>query len=113
MLGLHYTYDFSAGTVRVDCPAVGLSAELALAAGGNELAETIAVAATGDKLAGWPTWVQNPEYPSCPRCESQMVYVFQLDSEDNLPYMFVDVGRGHITQCPRHLDVVAFGWACY
>jgi hypothetical protein len=26
--------------------------------------------------------------------------------------MFGDMGIGHITQCPEHLDVVAFGWAC-
>ena len=38
--------------------------------------------------------------------------IFQLDSEDHVPFMFGDVGTGHITQCPEHLEVVAFGWAC-
>lgn len=66
----------------------------------------------GDKLAGWPAWVQSIEYPDCPVCKEPMRLVFQIDSEDNLPYMFGDVGCGHITQCQTHLDVVAFGWAC-
>lgn len=66
----------------------------------------------GDKLAGWPAWVQSIEYPDCPICGKPMRLVFQVDSEDHLPYMFGDVGWGHITQCQTHLDVVAFGWAC-
>lgn len=65
-----------------------------------------------DKLGGWPSWVQNMEYPSCRKCGKQMELVFQIDSEDNLPYMFGDVGCGHITQCPVHPDELAFGWAC-
>lgn len=67
---------------------------------------------TGDKLWGWPCWVQNIEYPSCQKCGSTMGLLFQLSSEDNLPYMFGDCGIGHITQCPTHKDVVGFGWAC-
>lgn len=66
----------------------------------------------GDKLGGWPYWVQDVEYPDCPRCGARMRLVFQLDSGDNLPYSFGDVGCGHITQCPEHKDVLAFGWAC-
>jgi uncharacterized protein YwqG len=66
-----------------------------------------------DKLGGWPFWCQSPEYPQCPKCGKIMRLLFQLDSEDNLPYMFGDVGTGHITQCEDHLDIVAFGWACH
>ena len=66
----------------------------------------------GEKLLGWPLWVQSPEYPSCPECGRRMELVFQIDSEGNLPYMFGDVGTGHITQCPDHRDRLAFGWAC-
>ena len=67
----------------------------------------------GDKLAGWPAWVQNVEYPKCPECGEKMQLVFQIDSEDNIPYMFGDSGCGHITQCPNHKNKVAFSWACY
>ncbi len=66
----------------------------------------------GDKLAGWPAWVQGVEYPECPKCKGRMRLVFQIDSNDNLPYDFGDVGTGHITQCEEHKDVLAFGWAC-
>lgn len=65
-----------------------------------------------DKLAGWPAWVQGIEYPECPVCQATMRLVFQIDSEDNLPYMFGDSGCGHITQCPVHKEQVAFAWAC-
>ena len=69
-------------------------------------------AADGDKLGGWPRWVQGVEYPTCPECGAVMALVMQLDSEDNIPYMFGDCGTGHITQCPHCQHVVAFGWAC-
>lgn len=68
--------------------------------------------ATGDKLGGWPAWVQGVEYPDCPRCGARMALLFQLDSEENVPWMFGDVGCGHVTRCPAHPDEVAFGWAC-
>ena len=32
---------------------------------------------------------------------------------DALPFVFGDMGIGHITQCPEHKAVVAFGWACH
>jgi len=65
----------------------------------------------GDKLLGWPAWVQGLEYPICPQCNQRMIFIFQIDSEDNLPYMFGDVGCGHVTYCPCNRSV-AFGWAC-
>lgn len=66
----------------------------------------------GDKLAGHPRWIQSVEYPDCPLCSEQMQLVFQIDSDDNLPYYFGDVGCGHTTQCETHKDRLAFGWAC-
>lgn len=67
----------------------------------------------GDKLAGWPFWVQSIEYPNCPICKERMRFVFQIESEDNLPFMFGDCGCGHITQCKIHKEQLAFRWACY
>ena len=67
---------------------------------------------SGDKLSGWPNWVQGVEYPQCPECGSEMKMLFQIDSEDNLPFMFGDAGCGHITYCEKHPRVLAFGWAC-
>lgn len=108
-LGLNYTYDFGAGTLRLQCPELAYDLTYPM----NDCrAEQIAISEPQDKLTGWPAWVQGVEYPHCPRCGCRMVNVFQLDSEDNISFMFGDVGCGHITQCPDHKDVVAFGWAC-
>lgn len=108
-LGLKYTYDFVAGTLRLECPELDFDLTNPM----NDCpAEEIAQAQSGDKLAGWPAWIQGVEYPNCPRCGQRMIHVFQVDSEDNIPFMFGDVGCGHITQCPEHKEVVAFGWAC-
>jgi hypothetical protein len=65
-----------------------------------------------DKLLGWPHWVQGIEYPNCPECGKPMRLIFQIDSEDNLPFMFGDVGCSHITQCEDHRDKVTIAWAC-
>jgi hypothetical protein len=69
--------------------------------------------AEGDKLLGWPCWVQGVEYPSCPTCSASMKLVFQIDSEKNVPHMFGDVGCGHLFQCPNHPEILGFGWACH
>jgi len=67
---------------------------------------------SGEKLSGWPLWVQDLEYPSCPICNKRMEFIFQVDSEVNIKFMFGDVGCGQITQCTNHKEVLAFGWAC-
>jgi uncharacterized protein YwqG len=109
-LGLAYAYDFQAKKVSVRCEELGIALEDVDS--DLDVAESISTARSGDKLGGWPHWVQGVEYPRCPHCESRMQLLFQLDSEDNLPVMFGDVGCGHITQCPIHTDVLAYGWAC-
>lgn len=65
-----------------------------------------------DKLLGWPLWVQGIEYPDCPKCGTRMDYIFQIDSEDNLDFMFGDSGCAHITQCKTHHNQMAIAWAC-
>jgi hypothetical protein len=108
-LGLKHGYDSAARTLRLECPELGLVCDHLRS---TDLAKGIADAAARDKLGGWPAWVQGVEYPNCPRCGRRMAHVFQVDSEHNVPFMFGDVGCGHITQCPEHKEVVAFGWAC-
>lgn len=67
---------------------------------------------TKDKLSGWACWIQGLEYPNCRICSETMRFVFQLDSDVNLPFEFGDLGIGHLTQCPIHKEELAFGWAC-
>jgi hypothetical protein len=107
-LGLVYEYDFTAKRLTVRWP----ERSVAVQTGDLDLAEKLADAAPGDKLLGWPHWIQGVEYPECPRCGRRMELLVQVDSEDHVPYMFGDVGCGHVTRCPDHPDVVAFGWAC-
>lgn len=66
----------------------------------------------GDKLLGWPAWIQGVRYPGCPICNRKMRHLFQIDSEDNLNYMWGDAGVGYISQCETHRDEVIFRWDC-
>ncbi len=65
-----------------------------------------------DKLFGWPYWVQSVEYPFDRSSGKQMELLFQISSEHNLPYMFGDVGIGHLTVSPDNKNELGFGWAC-
>jgi hypothetical protein len=66
----------------------------------------------GEKLGGWPAWIQGVECPTCRRCGSTMQYVLQIDSQRNIPILFGDVGTGHVSQCPNDPEELAFAWAC-
>ncbi len=70
------------------------------------------MAKPGDKVGGWPHWIQGVEYGTCAKCSKPMRLVYQIDSEDILPYMFGDAGCGHLSQCAEHKDQLHFGWAC-
>lgn len=64
-----------------------------------------------DKLFGWPYSVLSEEYHDR-KTGRQMEFLFQLGSEDNLPYMFGDMGIAHLTQSPDNKNELGFGWAC-
>jgi uncharacterized protein YjbI with pentapeptide repeats/uncharacterized protein YwqG len=73
----------------------------------------VALLPFGDKLAGWPHWVQSIEYPNCPVCSKLMDrLVFEFASDDNVPFLWGDVGVGYILQCPDHVEQLAFLWQC-
>ena len=110
LLGIKYDYDFSKKTVSVAADDYGINLrDLNI---DLNVAEAISESSGGDKLGGWPAWVQGEEYPACPECHRRMDLLFQIDSNDNLDYMFGDVGCAHITQCKEHPNVLAFAWAC-
>lgn len=66
----------------------------------------------GDKLGGWPHWIQGIEYPECPDCQGAMGLVFQMGGGDAIAYEWGSGGAGHLTQCAAHPERLAFGWAC-
>jgi uncharacterized protein YwqG len=101
-------------TERADYPNLEEAEGVGLELGDEETEEMYedAFPLPGEKLMGWPLWVQGLEYFDCPECGTRMELLFQIDSEQNLPYMFGDMGIGHVTQCPRHRGQLAFGWAC-
>lgn len=114
--GLNTVYDrTSPRDVRTKfvCEEVGIDTGWLSDADLHQVFEHDLAPAFGDKLGGWPGWVQGVEYPSCPECNARMQLVFQIDSEGHVPFMFGDMGCGHITQCPVHKNVVTFAWACH
>ncbi len=65
----------------------------------------------GHKFGGWPHWIQGAERPNCLECQKEMNPIIQLDEDHTRSFNFGG-GIGHISQCPNHLDSLAFGWAC-
>lgn len=61
----------------------------------------------GDKLFGWPNWIQSVEY----HLPVSSLFL-QLASDDNLPHAFGAYGTGHLTRSDLRPDEMAFGWAC-
>jgi hypothetical protein len=106
-MGLRCTFDGDRHTARYECP------EIKLVADGlpDTTPEQLPGPSPKDKLGGWPFWVQGMKYPNCPTCGTRMELVFQLASNEHVDFMFGDMGVGHVTQCPKHREVVAFGWA--
>lgn len=107
--GLRTEYDFQQNRVRFLCPEAGLDTWLSQ----DELEiEAVTQAREGDKLRGWPFWIQSPEYPRCPRCGSEMTNVLQIDSEKGVPHMWGDAGIVQVMQCPKDPDVLTMNWSC-
>ena len=86
--------------------------EIALSESESDLLCDLEFPKDGDKLMGWPAWVQGIEYPNCSECGAEMTLLFQIESDDHIPHSFGDLGCGHLTFCPKHPHILAFGWAC-
>ena len=62
----------------------------------------------GDKLGGYPNWIQSPNCPSCPSCGEPMKFVVQLSAR---LVDFGDSGLGYVHQCAKHPAKLAFSWS--
>lgn len=63
---------------------------------------------SGEKLGGYPNSVDSSEEQYCEKCNKQMKYIFQIDSEDFPEGLFSHSGVGHIFQCIDHKEIVLF-----
>ncbi|GAA3945739.1 hypothetical protein GCM10023085_29850 [Actinomadura viridis] len=65
----------------------------------------------GDKLGGWPNWIQDADYPSCPRGEPHLMtqLVLQICSGQGVAHTWGDNGLGFVVRCPEHRRV-GFVW---
>ena len=65
----------------------------------------------GDKLSGYPRWIQYSESAVCKQCNKEMKatnLLFQLSSYD----IFGDAGCGFIQYCDTCNNQVGFFWQC-
>ena len=61
-----------------------------------------------DKLGGWPSWLQDVYYPKCNESKKEMNnFVFQIRSENHIPYMWGDGACCYIVQCPENKNIVS------
>ena len=63
--------------------------------------------------AGYITFVQDEEYPTCETCDERMDVTFLQMEEDGDVFNFVwgDCGVAHVTLCPK-CRKPSLGWAC-
>lgn len=107
-LGLSYSYDWDKEEIRIECPNFDLVLDQLPIQ--ENYPEAISDSVMEDKLGGWPAWIQNANYPRCPRCQEAMQFVYQICSGSVLPIEFGSEGAGYLTQCAKHKDVVTFSW---
>jgi predicted DNA-binding WGR domain protein/uncharacterized protein YwqG len=86
--------------------------DLLIATEEEEFEDSIGLPWDGDKISGYPNWIQQKEYPNCTVCGAEMQFVFQIASDDNLPIWFGRAGTARITQCTTHKEILALTWAC-
>jgi hypothetical protein len=65
----------------------------------------------GDKLGGWPAWLQGVEYPPCPRCNQEMRQLLvQLASNGLSGWQWGDLGTAWVLRCADHPESVELIW---
>ncbi|MGC4120698.1 MAG: DUF1963 domain-containing protein [Myxococcales bacterium] len=69
------------------------------------------VSQPGEKLGGWPHWIQEALRPRCRRCSQAMAPLLQIDSHCTLPVQFGDSGIGWLFRCGG-CGELTFSWQC-
>lgn len=53
------------------------------------------------RIGGYPTWVQFPDYPECPNCNSMMGFLLQLDSDISHGWWWGSGGLCYLFWCDQ------------
>ena len=64
-------------------------------------------------LGGYPRFVQSQVEPKCSKCNSDLEFYAQIDSEDDADVMWGDVGLVYFFQCPKHRDEFHLELQCH
>jgi hypothetical protein len=68
------------------------------------------------RVGGEPSWIQNADYPKCPECNKQMMFLMQLASDlpatDGSEWIWGDSGICYTFWCDR-CKVSGHLWQCY
>ena len=56
----------------------------------------------GDKLGGWPDWLQDPIAPTCPECGKAQILLVQIEGGRHVGIDLGDAGVGYVFWCPAH-----------
>lgn len=69
----------------------------------------------GIRLGGWPCWIQNNDWATCPVCGMQMTQMVIQLPHGSLPAdrtLFGDCGNAYLVQCVQHREQLALVWQC-
>jgi uncharacterized protein YwqG/predicted DNA-binding WGR domain protein len=67
----------------------------------------------GDKLGGWPDFIQDEELVRCRICGEALLELVQIESGRALPLVWGDMGVAYVVACPKHLTEATLFWQCH
>lgn len=76
------------------------------------LANNIGTTNDNDKLFGYPRWLQSSAFSKDQNSDDRHL-LFQLASNDNLPFMFGDSGIGYLIKITNNNNELSFNWQCF
>jgi hypothetical protein len=63
------------------------------------------------KIGGMPNWIQDEEWPICPDCKNKMLFVCQINTDENISngkycQVFGDSGMLYVFTCCKYISTV-------
>ncbi len=101
---------FGSDDFRFAVPDAGIDLDVGY---GEHLDEVIGTPAQGDKLGGWPNWVQYRQHAACSTCGEELTHFYQLDDGGPHGLMFGDAGCAYVGYCRTHPEIMTLHWQCH